>query len=51
MHSICITKIYVSSFIRREEKKIVVQEIGNGSFPVNSQLIPGPPTIFVQNKR
>lgn len=33
------------------KKKIVVQEIGNGSFPINSQLIPGPPTIFVQNKR
>lgn len=50
MHSTRITKIYISSFIRRE-KKIVVQEIGNGSFPINSQLIPGPPTIFVQNKR
>lgn len=49
MHSIRITKIYISSFIRREKKNC-----GTGDWKwefSNSQLIPGPPTIFVQNKR
>lgn len=44
MHSVSITEIYISSFICRNKK--VVQEIGNESFPINSQLIPGPPAFF-----
>lgn len=44
MRSVRITKIYISSFICRNKK--VVQEIGNESFPINSQLIPGPPAFL-----